>query len=134
MLERQHAQLTAGLQELYRRTQTGDGRIGPRLEVEDHVQPLTQYTRISRCAGNRRVGRDGGHRLYLAGGGEARAEQQRLDVLGNRFASYASYLLPRFTDSNRLFTIDNHVKEAIEVSEWLAAHHADSSNAAPSYD
>lgn len=41
MLERQHAQLIAGLQELYRRTQTGDGRIGPRLEVEDHNQPLT---------------------------------------------------------------------------------------------
>ena len=41
MLERQHAQLIAGLQELYRRTQNGGGWTGPRLEVENLNQPLT---------------------------------------------------------------------------------------------
>ncbi len=41
MLERQHAQLIAGLQKLYRRTQNGDGWTGPRLEDENHGQPLT---------------------------------------------------------------------------------------------
>lgn len=41
MLERSHAQLTAGLQELYRRTQNGEGWIGPRLEVASNNQPLT---------------------------------------------------------------------------------------------
>lgn len=41
MLERQHAQLIAGLQELYRRTQSGGGWTGPRLEVENIDQPLT---------------------------------------------------------------------------------------------
>lgn len=41
MLERQHAQLMAGLQELYRRTQNGNAWTGPRLEVVSHNQPLT---------------------------------------------------------------------------------------------
>lgn len=41
MLERSHAQLTAGLQELYRRTQNGDGWRGPRLESVNHNQPIT---------------------------------------------------------------------------------------------
>lgn len=41
MLERSHAQLTAGLQELYRRTQNCDGWTGPRLELENPEQPLT---------------------------------------------------------------------------------------------
>lgn len=41
MLERQHAQLIAGLQELYRRTQDGGGWTGPRLVIENHNQPLT---------------------------------------------------------------------------------------------
>ena len=41
MLERQHAQLIAGLQKLYRRTQNGDGWPGPRLEDVNHGQPLT---------------------------------------------------------------------------------------------
>lgn len=40
MLERQHAQLIAGLQELYRRIQNGDGWPGPRLEAGNHSQPL----------------------------------------------------------------------------------------------
>lgn len=39
MLERSHAQLTAGLQELYRRTQNSDGWA--RLELENPKQPLT---------------------------------------------------------------------------------------------
>lgn len=41
MLERQHAELIAGLQELYRRTQNGGGWSGPRLETENVDQPLT---------------------------------------------------------------------------------------------
>lgn len=41
MLERSHAQLTAGLQELFRRTQNSDGWTGPRLELENHNRPLT---------------------------------------------------------------------------------------------
>lgn len=41
MLERQHAQLIVGLQELYRRTQSGGGWTGPRLEVENLDRPLT---------------------------------------------------------------------------------------------
>ena len=41
MLERQHAQLIGGLQELYRRTQNGDGWTGPRIDVGSHNQPLT---------------------------------------------------------------------------------------------
>ena len=41
MLERSHAQLTAGLQELFRRTQNSDGWTGPRLELENHKRPLT---------------------------------------------------------------------------------------------
>lgn len=41
MLERQHAQLIAGLQKLYRLTQNGDGWTGPRLEDVNHGQPLT---------------------------------------------------------------------------------------------
>lgn len=41
MLERQHAQLIAGLQELYRRMQNGDASTGSRLEVVNHDQPLT---------------------------------------------------------------------------------------------
>ncbi len=39
MLERQHAQLIAGLQELYHRTQNGDGWTGPPLVLGN--QPLT---------------------------------------------------------------------------------------------
>ena len=41
MLERQQSQLVAGLQELYRRTQNGEGWPGDRLELERHNQPLT---------------------------------------------------------------------------------------------
>lgn len=41
MLERQHAQLIAGLQELYRRMQNGDGWPGLRIEAVNHNQPLT---------------------------------------------------------------------------------------------
>lgn len=41
MLERQHTQLIAGLQELYRRTQNCDEHIVPRLETGKHNQPLT---------------------------------------------------------------------------------------------
>lgn len=41
MLERQHAQLIAGLQALYRCTQNGDRWTGPRLELVNHNQPLT---------------------------------------------------------------------------------------------
>lgn len=41
MLERQHAQLIAGVQELYRRTQSSGGWAGPRLEAENIDQPLT---------------------------------------------------------------------------------------------
>ena len=41
MLERQHAQLIGGLQELYRRTQHSDGGIGPRIDVGNDNQPLT---------------------------------------------------------------------------------------------
>ena len=41
MLERQHAQLIAGLQKLYRHTQNGGGWTGPRLEDMNHGQPLT---------------------------------------------------------------------------------------------
>ena len=41
ILEHQHAQLIAGLQEFYRRAQNGDRWIGPRLEVVNHNQPLT---------------------------------------------------------------------------------------------
>ena len=41
MLERQQAQLIAGLQEFYRRTQNGEGWTGPRLELGNHNQPLT---------------------------------------------------------------------------------------------
>ena len=40
MLERSHAQLTAGLQELYRRTQNCDGWTEPRLKLENPTQPL----------------------------------------------------------------------------------------------
>ena len=41
MLELQHVQLIAGLQELYRRTQNDGGWTGSRLEVENYNQPLT---------------------------------------------------------------------------------------------
>ena len=41
MLERQHTQLIGGLQELYRRTQNGDGWTGPRIDFGSHNQPLT---------------------------------------------------------------------------------------------
>ena len=41
LLERQHAQLTAGLHELYRRTQNGEGWTGLQLEAVNHHQPLT---------------------------------------------------------------------------------------------
>lgn len=41
MLERQHTQLIAGLQELYRRTQYGQGGNGPRSEPINYGQPLT---------------------------------------------------------------------------------------------
>ena len=41
MLERQHAQLISGLQELYRRTKNSDGWTGPRIDVGSHDQPLT---------------------------------------------------------------------------------------------
>ncbi|KAL6718993.1 Fluconazole resistance protein 1 [Lecanora helva] len=41
MLERQQAQLIAGLQELYRRTQTGEGWTAPTLEPSHYGQPLT---------------------------------------------------------------------------------------------
>ena len=41
MLERQHVQLVAGLQEFYRRTQTGQGWSAPPLELTNHGQPLT---------------------------------------------------------------------------------------------
>ena len=41
VLEHQHAQLIAGLHELYRRALNGDRWIGPRLEVVNHNQPLT---------------------------------------------------------------------------------------------
>ena len=41
MLERQHAQLVAGLQELYRRTQNGDGWKGPHSESVNYNPPLT---------------------------------------------------------------------------------------------
>lgn len=40
LLERQHAQLTAGLHELYRRIRNGGAWTGPQLEA-DHHQPLT---------------------------------------------------------------------------------------------
>ena len=41
MLERQHAQLIAALQELYRRTQNGQGWTAPPLELGSYGQPLT---------------------------------------------------------------------------------------------
>lgn len=41
MLERQHTQLIAGVQELYKRLQTGEGWPGERLENANHNQPLT---------------------------------------------------------------------------------------------
>lgn len=41
MLERQHTQLIAGLQELYRRTQPGEGWVGPRPDSVNYGQPLT---------------------------------------------------------------------------------------------
>ena len=41
LLERQHAQLTAGLHELYRRTQNGGGWTGLQLEAVNYHQPLT---------------------------------------------------------------------------------------------
>ena len=41
MLERQHTQLIAGLQELYWRMQNDGGWTGPRLEVGINNQPLT---------------------------------------------------------------------------------------------
>ncbi len=41
MIERQHTQLIAGLQELYRRTQTGQGCDGPPLDPVINGQPLT---------------------------------------------------------------------------------------------
>ena len=41
LLERQHAQLTAGLHELYRRTQNGGAWTGFQLEAANHHQPLT---------------------------------------------------------------------------------------------
>ena len=41
MLERQKKQLSAGIQELYRRAQNCHSWTGPRLEVGDHNQPLT---------------------------------------------------------------------------------------------
>ena len=41
MLERQNEQLSAGLQELYRRAQDSCNWTEPRLEVGDHNQPLT---------------------------------------------------------------------------------------------
>ena len=41
MLERQHAQLIAGLQELYRRTQSGEGWTGATPEPVNYGQPLT---------------------------------------------------------------------------------------------
>ena len=41
MLERQHGQLSAGLQELYRRAQSCRSWTGPCLEFGDHDQPLT---------------------------------------------------------------------------------------------
>lgn len=41
MLERQHAQLIAGLQELYRRTQDGQGWRGTPLDLVNNGQPLT---------------------------------------------------------------------------------------------
>lgn len=41
MLERQHTQLIAGLQELYRCTQNGQGWTAPSLEPVNYGQPLT---------------------------------------------------------------------------------------------
>jgi len=41
MLARQHTQLIAGLQELYRRTQTGEGWVGPLPDPVNYGQPLT---------------------------------------------------------------------------------------------
>ncbi len=41
MLEQQQAQLVAGLQELYRRTQTGEGWEGAPLKESSHGTPLT---------------------------------------------------------------------------------------------
>ena len=41
LLERQHAQLTAGLHELYRRTQNGGGWTGLQLQAVNHHHPLT---------------------------------------------------------------------------------------------
>ncbi|MCJ1453252.1 hypothetical protein MMC28_003598 [Mycoblastus sanguinarius] len=41
MLERQHVQLIAAVQELYRRVQTGQGWQGPRLEKVKYDRPLT---------------------------------------------------------------------------------------------
>ena len=41
MLERQHTQLIAGVQELYRRVQIGQGCQGEQLQVENYDQPLT---------------------------------------------------------------------------------------------
>lgn len=41
MLERQHAQLIAGVQELYRCTQNGQGWTQPPLDLVNHGQPLT---------------------------------------------------------------------------------------------
>jgi hypothetical protein len=41
MLEQQQAQLVAGLQEMYRRTQNGQGWEGPPLKESSHGTPLT---------------------------------------------------------------------------------------------
>lgn len=41
MLENQQAQLVAGLQELYKRTQNGQGWTGPPLKETSHGMPLT---------------------------------------------------------------------------------------------
>ena len=41
MLENQHSQLVAGLQELYKRIQSGQGWTGPPLKETSHGMPLT---------------------------------------------------------------------------------------------
>jgi hypothetical protein len=55
MLEQQQAQLVAGLQELYRRTQNGQGWEGPPLKESSHGTPLTHD--ILERLGSLRAGR-----------------------------------------------------------------------------
>jgi hypothetical protein len=88
MLENQQAQLVAGLQELYKRSQTGEGWIGSPLKATSHGMPLT-HDILERLGALKQDGHSAGESF-----------EEDLDVLQQRLIANGAGFMQRDTSSD----------------------------------